>query len=61
MKFRSEGKLIVAMDNMKGGVEEVNVTREMLDSAMERLQATSCSSSVASVQSLSCSDKKENS
>ena len=36
VKFCSEDKLIVAMDNMKGGVEEVKVIREMLDSAMER-------------------------
>ena len=36
VKFSSEGKLIVAMDNMKGGVEEVKAIREMLDSAMER-------------------------
>ena len=35
VKFCSEGKLIVAMDNMKGGVEEVKAIREMLDSAME--------------------------
>ena len=36
VKFCSEGKLIVAMDNMKGGVEEVKIIREMLDTAMER-------------------------
>ena len=36
VKFCSEGKLIVAMDNMEGGVEEVKAIREMLDSAMER-------------------------
>ena len=36
VKFCSEGKLIVAMDNMKGGVEEVKAIREMLDIAMER-------------------------
>ena len=36
VKFCSEGKLIVAMDNMKGGVEEVKAIREMLDTAMER-------------------------
>ena len=36
VKFCSEGKLIVAMDNMKGGVEEVKAFREMLDSAMEQ-------------------------
>ena len=36
VKFCSEGKLIVAMDNMKGGVKEVKAIREMLDTAMER-------------------------
>ena len=36
VEFCSEGKLIVAMDNMKGGVEEVKAIREMLDTAMER-------------------------
>ena len=36
VKFCSEGKLIVAMDNMNGGVEEVKAIREMLDTAMER-------------------------
>ena len=36
VKFCSEGKLIVAMDNMKGGAEEVKAIREMLDTAMER-------------------------
>ena len=36
VQFCSEGKLIVAMDNMKGGVEEVKAIREMLDTAMER-------------------------
>ena len=36
VKFGSEGKLIVTMDNMKGGVEEVKAIREMLDTAMER-------------------------
>ena len=36
VKFHSEGKLIVAMDNMKGGVEEVKTIREMLNMAMER-------------------------
>ena len=35
VKFCSDGKLIVAMDNMKGGVEEVKAIREMLDTAME--------------------------
>ena len=35
VKFCSEGKLIVALDNMKGGVEEVKAIREILDSAME--------------------------
>ena len=36
VKFSSEGKLIVTMDNMKGGIEEVKAIREMLDTAMER-------------------------
>ena len=36
VEFCSDGKLIVAMDNMKGGVEEVKAIREMLNSAMER-------------------------
>ena len=36
VQFSSEGKLIVAMDNMKGGVEEVKAIREMLDSAMKQ-------------------------
>ena len=36
VNFCSEGKLIVAMDNMKGGVEEVKAIREMLDSALEK-------------------------
>jgi len=36
VKFRSEGKLIVTMDNMEGGVKEVKAIREMLDAAMER-------------------------
>ena len=36
VKFCSEGKLIVAIDNMKGGVEEVKVIREMIETAMER-------------------------
>ena len=36
VKFCSEGKLIVAMDNMKGGVKEVKAIREILDTAMER-------------------------
>ena len=36
VKFCSEGKLIVAMDNMNGGVEEVKAIREMLETAMER-------------------------
>ena len=35
VKFCSEGKLIVAMDNMSGGVEEVKAIREILDTAME--------------------------
>ena len=36
VKFCSEGKLIVAMDNMNGGEEEVKAIREMLNTAMER-------------------------
>ena len=36
VKFCSEGKLIVAIDNMKGGVDEVKAIREMLNKAMER-------------------------
>ena len=36
VKFCSEGKLIVTMDNMAGGVEEVKAIREMLNTAMER-------------------------
>ena len=36
MRFCSEGKLIVTMDNMKGGIEEVKVIREMLNTAMEK-------------------------
>ena len=36
VEFCSAGKLIVAMDNMNGGVEEVKAIREMLDTAMER-------------------------
>ena len=36
VKFCSEGKLIVVLDNMKGGAEEVKAIREMLDTAMER-------------------------
>ena len=36
VKFCSEGKLIVTMDNMEGGVEEVKAIREMLNTAMER-------------------------
>ena len=36
VKFCSDGKLIVAMDNMKGGIEEVKAIREMLDTAMEK-------------------------
>ena len=35
VKFCSEGKLIVAMDNMEGGIEEVKTIRKMLDTAME--------------------------
>ena len=36
VKFCSEDKLIVAMDNMSGGAEEVKAIREMLDTAMEK-------------------------
>ena len=36
VKFCSEGKLIVTMDNMNGGDEEVKAIREMLNTAMER-------------------------
>ena len=35
VKFCSEGKLIVTMDSMKGGVEEVKAIREILNTAME--------------------------
>ena len=34
VQFSSEGKLIVAMDNMTGGVEEVNEVRKILHRAM---------------------------
>ena len=36
VQFSSEGKLIVAMDNMAGGVEEVNEVRKTLHRAMEK-------------------------
>ena len=36
VQFSSEGKLIVAMDNMAGGVEEVNEVRKILHLAMEK-------------------------
>ena len=36
MKFCSEDKLIVTMDNMEGGVEEVEAIKKMLDNATER-------------------------
>ena len=36
VKFCSEGKLIVTMDNMEGGVEEVEAIKKMLDNAIER-------------------------
>ena len=36
VQFSSEGKLIVAMDNMTGGVEEVNEVRKILHRAMEK-------------------------
>ena len=36
VKFCSEGKLIVAMNNRTGGVKEVKAIREMLNTAMER-------------------------
>ena len=35
VRFGSEGKLIVAMDNMTGGVEEVNQVRNILHTAMK--------------------------
>ena len=36
VQFSSEGKLIVAMNNMDGGVEEVEAIKKMLNQAMER-------------------------
>ena len=36
VQFSSEGKLIVAMDNMTGGVEEVSEVRKILHRAMEK-------------------------
>ena len=36
VQFSSEGKLIVAMDNMTGGAEEVNEVRKILHSSMEK-------------------------
>ena len=36
VQFSSEGKLIVAMDNMTGGVEEVSEVRKILHAAMEK-------------------------
>ena len=36
VQFCSEGKLIVAMDNMTGGVEEVNEVRKILYTGMEK-------------------------
>ena len=36
VQFSSEDKLIVAMDNMTGGVEEVSEVRKMLHKAMEK-------------------------
>ena len=36
VQFCSEGKLIVAMNNMDGGVEEVEAIKKMLNQAMER-------------------------
>ena len=36
VQFSSEGKLIVAMDNMTGGVEEVNEVRKIFHRAMEK-------------------------
>ena len=35
IQFSSEGKLIVAMDNMTGGIEEVNQVRNILHTAMK--------------------------
>ena len=54
MKFCSVRKLIVAMDNMNVGVEEVKAIRA-------RHFKLLYSSSMASVQSLSCSEKAEKS
>ena len=36
VQFSSEGKLIVAMDNMTGGIEEVNEVRKILHTAMKK-------------------------
>ena len=36
VQFSSEGKLIVAMDNMTGGIEEVNQVRNILHTAMKK-------------------------
>ena len=36
VQFCSEGKLIIAMNNMDGGVEEVEAIKKMLNQAMER-------------------------
>ena len=36
VQFSSEGKLILAMDNMTGGVEEVSEVRKILHKAMEK-------------------------
>ena len=36
VQFSSEGKLIVAMDNMTGGIEEVNQVRDILHAAMKK-------------------------
>ena len=35
VQFCSEGKLVISMDNMGGGVEEVNEIRKLLERAME--------------------------
>ena len=36
VQFSSEGKVLVAMDNMSGGIEEVNEVRKILHKAMEK-------------------------
>ena len=36
VQFCTEGKLIVSMDNMGGGLEEIKDIRELLERAMEK-------------------------